>query len=465
MTAEQLSSTLDDELTDAQQMTEWFGDYFFGFVDEIGEVNSISRERLELHYGKEASLEEQLLKARNLLLETDDERQAGVAFYICGYPDHSIEALTGLSPAEVQGMFPGGLSIVRSPDAIAQSSLNGHIKKQTPRVVMDNESFVLDFTDESDEPKQQISEVSATADPVRDYLKQIGRTPLLTAQQEVELAKAMEAGVFAYEKLATDAQLPEELRKELEWLAAEGLHAKDHMLEANLRLVVSIAKRYVGRGMLFLDLIQEGNTGLMRAVQKFDYQKGFKFSTYATWWIRQSITRAMADQSRTIRLPVHAVETLNKVSKIERTMTLDLGRAPTLEELAAESGEEVEKIMELRQISRDPISFNTPLGDDADTEFGDMIPSVEKSYNEVETKQVFSALYEVLETLTERERDIIVARYGLGTDDPQTLDEIGQKWGLSRERIRQIEKLVFAKLRHPAYTHQLQGALTALDDA
>ena len=239
------------------------------------------------------------------------------------------------------------------------------------------EGFVISHKDESDEPVQQVMVAGATADPVKDYLKQIGKVALLNAEQEVELAKRIEAGLFAEEKLNAGKKLSDKVRRELDWIAEDGRRAKDHLLEANLRLVVSLAKRYTGRGMLFLDLIQEGNLGLIRAVEKFDYTKGYKFSTYATWWIRQAITRAMADQARTIRIPVHMVEVINKLARVQRQMLQDLGREPTPEELAKELDMTPEKVVEVQKYGREPISLHTPLGEDGDSEFGDLIEDSE----------------------------------------------------------------------------------------
>lgn len=469
MTVERIESTFDSELADAQAMTEWFGDYFFGFTDEISEVNFVSRKRLQLHYAKEISLEEQLLKARELLMDINEEKQSGVAFYICGYPDDSLEPLTGLALYEIQEIFSKKDAItLSSVDTIAQDGLSRIAKrnrqKDDPSLEpLNNDAFLLDFTDDSDEPKQQITGVGATTDPVKDYLKQIGKVQLLTAQQEVTLSKSIEAGLFAQEKLDIGEPLSAEFTEELTWLAAEGERSKKQMLEANLRLVVSIAKRYTGRGMLFLDLIQEGNTGLIRAVEKFDYKKGFKFSTYATWWIRQAITRAMADQARTIRIPVHMVEEINKVKRIQHSMTQDLNRDPTIEELAKEVDIGLERLKQIKDYDRQPVSLHKPIGDDGDTEFGDLLPYTETGYSTVETSEVLSKLYEVLETFTEREEYIIKARFGLDTGEPQTLDAIAKHWGVTRERIRQLESKAMAKLQHPSRSRHLEGLLKVLD--
>ncbi|MFY7066648.1 RNA polymerase sigma factor [Nocardiopsis changdeensis] len=325
----------------------------------------------------------------------------------------------------------------------------------------EDESFVL-YDDDDDAPAAQVVAAGATADPVKDYLKQIGKVPLLNAEQEVELAKRIEAGLFAEEKLAEEADgLSFELRDELEWIAEDGGRAKKHLLEANLRLVVSLAKRYTGRGMLFLDLIQEGNLGLIRAVEKFDYTKGFKFSTYATWWIRQAITRAMADQARTIRIPVHMVEVINKLARVQRQMLQDLGREPTPEELAKELDMTPEKVVEVQKYGREPISLHTPLGEDGDSEFGDLIEDSEaiQPGEAVSFTLLQEQLHSVLDTLSEREAGVVSMRFGLTDGQPKTLDEIGKVYGVTRERIRQIESKTMSKLRHPSRSQVLRDYL------
>ncbi|OKL52537.1 RNA polymerase sigma factor, partial [Buchananella hordeovulneris] len=321
--------------------------------------------------------------------------------------------------------------------------------------------FVLSDS-ESDEPVQTVVTAGATADPVKDYLKQIGKVALLTAEQEVELAKRIEAGLFAEEKLNNESdELPRLLRRELHMIMLDGKQAKDHLLEANLRLVVSLAKRYTGRGMLFLDLIQEGNLGLIRAVEKFDYTKGYKFSTYATWWIRQAITRAMADQARTIRIPVHMVEVINKLARVQRQMLQDLGREPTPEELARELDMTPEKVVEVQKYGREPISLHTPLGEDGDSEFGDLIEDSEAVVpaDAVSFTLLQEQLTQVLETLSERESGVVSMRFGLLDGQPKTLDEIGKVYGVTRERIRQIESKTMSKLRHPSRSQVLRDYL------
>ena len=330
----------------------------------------------------------------------------------------------------------------------------------TPSPVSDDEIFVFG-DDDDDLPAAQVAVAGATADPVKDYLKQIGKVPLLNAEQEVELAKRIEAGLFAEEKLAEGFDLTGDQRIDLEWIAEDGRRAKNHLLEANLRLVVSLAKRYTGRGMLFLDLIQEGNLGLIRAVEKFDYTKGYKFSTYATWWIRQAITRAMADQARTIRIPVHMVEVINKLARVQRQMLQDLGREPTPEELAVELDMTPEKVVEVQKYGREPISLHTPLGEDGDSEFGDLIEDSEaiQPGEAVSFTLLQEQLHSVLDTLSEREAGVVSMRFGLTDGQPKTLDEIGKVYGVTRERIRQIESKTMSKLRHPSRSQVLRDYL------
>ncbi|WP_229053692.1 RNA polymerase sigma factor [Aeromicrobium sp. Leaf350] len=334
--------------------------------------------------------------------------------------------------------------------------------KNDPTIKEDEQSaFTLSAADESDEPVQQVMVAGATADPVKDYLKQIGKVSLLTAGEEVELAKRIEAGLFSEEKLAAGGRISEKVREELDWIVLDGRRAKNHLLEANLRLVVSLAKRYTGRGMLFLDLIQEGNLGLIRAVEKFDYTKGFKFSTYATWWIRQAITRAMADQARTIRIPVHMVEVINKLARVQRQMLQDLGREPTPEELAKELDMTPEKVVEVQKYGREPISLHTPLGEDGDSEFGDLIEDSEAIVpaDAVSFTLLQEQLHAVLDTLSERESGVVSMRFGLTDGQPKTLDEIGKVYGVTRERIRQIESKTMSKLRHPSRSQVLRDYL------
>jgi RNA polymerase primary sigma factor len=323
------------------------------------------------------------------------------------------------------------------------------------------ESGFVITDDDDDAPAQQVATAGATADPVKDYLKQIGKVALLNAEQEVELAKRIEAGLFAEEKLNAGTRIEPKHKRELWWIAQDGKKAKNHLLEANLRLVVSLAKRYTGRGMLFLDLIQEGNLGLIRAVEKFDYTKGYKFSTYATWWIRQAITRAMADQARTIRIPVHMVEVINKLARVQRQMLQDLGREPTPEELAKELDMTPEKVVEVQKYGREPISLHTPLGEDGDSEFGDLIEDSEAVVpaDAVSFTLLQEQLHSVLDTLSEREAGVVSMRFGLTDGQPKTLDEIGKVYGVTRERIRQIESKTMSKLRHPSRSQVLRDYL------
>jgi RNA polymerase primary sigma factor len=348
--------------------------------------------------------------------------------------------------------------ILDGPDAVDDGDINA-AKEATAAT---GKGFVYSDADDDDAPVQQVMSAGATADPVKDYLKQIGKVALLNAEQEVDLALRIEAGLFAEEKInADDGTMDPKFRRELEFVIHDGKRAKNHLLEANLRLVVSLAKRYTGRGMLFLDLIQEGNLGLIRAVEKFDYTKGFKFSTYATWWIRQAITRAMADQARTIRIPVHMVEVINKLARVQRQMLQDLGREPTPEELALELDMTPEKVVEVQKYGREPISLHTPLGEDGDSEFGDLIEDSEAVVpaDAVSFTLLQEQLHSVLDTLSEREAGVVAMRFGLTDGQPKTLDEIGKVYGVTRERIRQIESKTMSKLRHPSRSQVLRDYL------
>jgi RNA polymerase primary sigma factor len=326
--------------------------------------------------------------------------------------------------------------------------------------------FVWD-EDESEALRQarKDAELTASADSVRAYLKQIGKVALLNAEEEVELAKRIEAGLYATqlmtELVERGDKLPAAQRRDMMWICRDGDRAKNHLLEANLRLVVSLAKRYTGRGMAFLDLIQEGNLGLIRAVEKFDYTKGYKFSTYATWWIRQAITRAMADQARTIRIPVHMVEVINKLGRIQRELLQDLGREPTPEELAKEMDITPEKVLEIQQYAREPISLDQTIGDEGDSQLGDFIEDSEAvvAVDAVSFTLLQDQLQSVLETLSEREAGVVRLRFGLTDGQPRTLDEIGQVYGVTRERIRQIESKTMSKLRHPSRSQVLRDYL------
>ena len=333
--------------------------------------------------------------------------------------------------------------------------------EEIEEVIVPAGGFVLSHTEEDDIPAQTATITGATADPVKDYLKQIGKVALLNAELEVELAKRIEAGLFAEEKLAGKRKLAKDTERDLRWVVKDGQKAKSHLLEANLRLVVSLAKRYTGRGMQFLDLIQEGNLGLIRAVEKFDYTKGYKFSTYATWWIRQAITRAMADQARTIRIPVHMVEVINKLARVQRQLLQDLGREPTPEELARELDMTPEKVVEVQKYGREPISLSTPLGEDGDSEFGYLIEDTEAVVpaDAVGFTMLQRELERILQSLHPREAGVIKSRFGLGDGVQKTLDQIGEEFGVTRERIRQIESKTMSKLRHPSRSQMLRDYL------
>jgi RNA polymerase primary sigma factor len=363
---------------------------------------------------------------------------------------------------QINQMFAMNTFTDKSAKLIAESINQGYLKNLDDLQYFFNEQARFVQTEiKRLPPEQTVLTAGATADPVKDYLKQIGRVALLNAELEVELATRVEAGLFADEMLKNEKKLDKKLKRELEFIVEDGKRAKNHLLEANLRLVVSLAKRYTGRGMLFLDLIQEGNLGLIRAVEKFDYTKGYKFSTYATWWIRQAITRAMADQARTIRIPVHMVEVINKLARVQRQMLQDLGREPTPEELAKELDMTPEKVVEVQKYGREPISLHTPLGEEGDSEFGDLIEDSEaiKPEESVTFTILQEQLMQVLSGLTSREAEVIKARYGLTDGQPKTLDEIGKVHGVTRERIRQIESKTMSKLRHPSRSQALRDYL------
>jgi RNA polymerase primary sigma factor len=391
-------------------------------------------------------------------VEVDVDVEIDVALDEADLSDDDVEVASDApdDEADAQDDLAGGTGKAAGAAAPAKG-------KAAETTTDDSEDDVFVYGDDDDDlPAAQVAAAGATADPVKDYLKQIGKVPLLNAEQEVELAKRIEAGLFAEEKLAETRALPgSDECIDLEWIASDGRRAKNHLLEANLRLVVSLAKRYTGRGMLFLDLIQEGNLGLIRAVEKFDYTKGYKFSTYATWWIRQAITRAMADQARTIRIPVHMVEVINKLARVQRQMLQDLGREPTPEELAAELDMTPEKVIEVQKYGREPISLHTPLGEDGDSEFGDLIEDSEaiQPGEAVSFTLLQEQLHSVLDTLSEREAGVVSMRFGLTDGQPKTLDEIGKVYGVTRERIRQIESKTMSKLRHPSRSQVLRDYL------
>ncbi|MFD2094136.1 RNA polymerase sigma factor [Blastococcus deserti] len=350
-------------------------------------------------------------------------------------------------------------TVVAGPDGVAEPGAD----EETP----DGADFEWDDEEESEALRQarKDAELTASADSVRAYLKQIGKVALLNAEEEVDLAKRIEAGLYGAERLRQveeeGQKISPQMRRDLNWIVRDGERAKNHLLEANLRLVVSLAKRYTGRGMAFLDLIQEGNLGLIRAVEKFDYTKGYKFSTYATWWIRQAITRAMADQARTIRIPVHMVEVINKLGRIQRELLQDLGREPTPEELAKEMDITPDKVLEIQQYAREPISLDQTIGDEGDSQLGDFIEDSEAvvAVDAVSFTLMQDQLTSVLQTLSEREAGVVRLRFGLTDGQPRTLDEIGQVYGVTRERIRQIESKTMSKLRHPSRSQVLRDYL------
>ncbi len=377
----------------------------------------------------------------------------------------STQAVRAVGAEEVQallarGSAAGSLSTEEVGAAVAAADLPPEALDGVLQALTAAGIALVDPEEEADEPAQEVA-AGPTSDPVRLYLREIGRVPLLSAADEVELAKAIEAGVLAAEKLSVQPRLSEAARRDLTLVQVAGVRAKRRLVEANLRLVVSIAKRYVGRGMAFLDLIQEGNLGLIRAVEKFDYTKGFKFSTYATWWIRQAITRAIADQARTIRIPVHMVETINKVVRLQRQMLQDLGREPTPQELGAALDLPPEKVVEIQKLAQEPVSLDTPIGEADDSHFGDFIEDADAVVpsDAVAFLLLKEQLELVLHDLSEREKQVIVLRFGLADGRPRTLEEVGQEFGVTRERIRQIESKTLLKLRHPSRAAKLRDYL------
>jgi RNA polymerase primary sigma factor len=365
------------------------------------------------------------------------------------------EPVEGIAAALPEDLEPGPGAV--APDPAAAETAEDE----------EGGEFTWDDEEESEALRQarKDAEMTASADSVRAYLKQIGKVALLNAEEEVDLAKRIEAGLYSAERVRAaeenSEKLAMQLKRDLRWIVRDGERAKNHLLEANLRLVVSLAKRYTGRGMAFLDLIQEGNLGLIRAVEKFDYTKGYKFSTYATWWIRQAITRAMADQARTIRIPVHMVEVINKLGRIQRELLQDLGREPTPEELAKEMDITPDKVLEIQQYAREPISLDQTIGDEGDSQLGDFIEDSEAvvAVDAVSFTLLQDQLQSVLQTLSEREAGVVKLRFGLTDGQPRTLDEIGQVYGVTRERIRQIESKTMSKLRHPSRSQVLRDYL------
>ena len=412
-------------------------------------------EDLEVDADLEVDVEPELIEVDLDVEVAEDEEDLTVEDVATG----KVEAVKFQREGDDVVLTVGGTK--RSLDEVDEGSFDtSEAEKDEKAITSEDEGFVVSDADDTDEPEQQVMAAGATADPVKDYLKQIGKVALLNAEQEVSLAKRIEAGLFADEQLTAGEVASADL-DDFEWIAEDGRRAKNHLLEANLRLVVSLAKRYTGRGMLFLDLIQEGNLGLIRAVEKFDYTKGYKFSTYATWWIKQAITRAMADQARTIRIPVHMVEVINKLARVQRQMLQDLGREPTPEELAKELDMTPEKVVEVQKYGREPISLHTPLGEDGDSEFGDLIEDSEAVVpaEAVNFTLLQEQLHDVLDTLSEREAGVVSMRFGLTDGQPKTLDEIGKVYGVTRERIRQIESKTMSKLRHPSRSQVLRDYL------
>ncbi|MGI8762132.1 MAG: RNA polymerase sigma factor [Jatrophihabitantaceae bacterium] len=381
----------------------------------------------------------------------------------------SIAKANGAAPAEDTELSASNSASTTSADSTATATPDAVAGAPVDAVTAEDESaeFTWDDEEESEALRQarKDAEMTASADSVRAYLKQIGKVALLNAEEEVDLAKRIEAGLYGAERLRQAEESSQKLalqgRRDLRWIVRDGERAKNHLLEANLRLVVSLAKRYTGRGMAFLDLIQEGNLGLIRAVEKFDYTKGYKFSTYATWWIRQAITRAMADQARTIRIPVHMVEVINKLGRIQRELLQDLGREPTPEELAKEMDITPDKVLEIQQYAREPISLDQTIGDEGDSQLGDFIEDSEAvvAVDAVSFTLLQDQLQSVLQTLSEREAGVVKLRFGLTDGQPRTLDEIGQVYGVTRERIRQIESKTMSKLRHPSRSQVLRDYL------
>ncbi|MFC6881189.1 MULTISPECIES: RNA polymerase sigma factor RpoD [Actinomadura] len=363
-----------------------------------------------------------------------------------------------------RGRERGGVTVDDVAAALDRSDLPDDSLERVVRMLAEQGVEVLESQQETEDVTRadegDLGKRAPTSDLVRIYLREIGRVPLLTAEDEVELAKSIEAGLFAEEKMAHVAILSRGERLDLELLAREGVRAKQRLIEANLRLVVSIAKRYVGRGMLFLDLIQEGNLGLIRAVEKFDYTKGFKFSTYATWWIRQAITRAIADQARTIRIPVHMVETINKLVRVQRQLHQDLGREPSPDEIGLEMGLSPVRVVEIQRIAQEPVSLQSPIGEE-DSDLGDFIEDAD-AVVPIEAAAFIllqDQLEDILGTLSDREQRIIQLRFGLTDGHPRTLEEVGREFGVTRERIRQIESKTLAKLRHPSRAQMLREYL------
>ncbi|WP_106241515.1 RNA polymerase sigma factor RpoD [Allonocardiopsis opalescens] len=371
-------------------------------------------------------------------------------------PDHQVADLVA------RGKARGGVTVDDIAAAFDRPDVSADAMERVVRHLAEQGVDVIETADPEDAAPvdTDLGRRAPTSDLVRIYLREIGRVTLLTAEDEVDLAKSIEAGLFAVEKLSWSQPLSAAERWDLEQLVHDGERAKERLIEANLRLVVSIAKRYVGRGLMFLDLIQEGNLGLIRAVEKFDYAKGYKFSTYATWWIRQAITRAIADQARTIRIPVHMVETINKLVRVQRQLHQQLGREPSPAEIAHEMGLVGERVIEIQRIAQEPVSLQAPIGEE-DSDLGDFIEDGD-AVSPVEAAAFLllqDQLGSILDTLSDREQRIIALRFGLADGHPRTLEQVGKEFGVTRERIRQIESKTLAKLRHPSRTQVLRDYL------
>jgi RNA polymerase primary sigma factor len=452
----------DVQLASAEKMEARFVDLVAGVDVSVRFIPALSRERLLRQFGKAKGGHEVLFHKVATAMDSveDDTMRAAIQKYITGHPSDVIETATGVTVERVVMVLDKLIAPIHllqkrigqqassdwDPDSYGEGELEDDELELEDEV--EEDETVEDVDDDDEVPEQKIN-ARVTADPVRDYLREMGKVKLLNAAQEVDLAQRIEVGLFAAQRYDEDLELTPKEKRELLYLKKDGETAKSHLMSANLRLVVSIAKRYTGRGMQFLDLIQEGNLGLLRAVEKFDYTKGFKFSTYATWWIRQSVTRALADQSRTIRIPVHMVEVINKLARIKRAMLQDLGREPTNKELAIELDMSEERIKEVQKYGREPISLNLPLGDDGDSEFGDLITDE----STVETIDILAQearnnkLASALDSLDERSATVLRMRHGIGYDRPMTLDQIGAHFDVTRERIRQIEAKATRKLQ------------------
>jgi RNA polymerase sigma factor RpoD-like protein len=467
----------------AQAMEDWFSNYAFDPEIIPEDIPAVTVTRLERQFGEGDRATQLRTLTDGLFRFADDDQQLTLALYICGYPEQAISKLGLAELSDVlevlDSMHPPVKELKKAPvkrlvgrQAVKKTAVVTPIKpvedSEDDEIISDFEDFepgVTRLNDDQDDTEtvEVLRGVGVvTLDPIKDYLRKIGKVDLLNAASEVELSRAIEVGVFAGERLELQAdELSSQERRELIYLQRKGEQAYNHMIEANLRLVASIAKRYRGRGMQYLDLIQEGNEGLIRAVQKFDYTKGFKFSTYATWWIRQAITRAIADQARTIRIPVHMVETINRLIRTSRRLVQELGRDPTSDEIAREMGLPPEKVREIQKISQEPVSLETPIGEEEDSHLGDFIEDQKAlAPADAASHQLLKEQVEdVLDSLTQRERRVLQLRFGLDDGRSRTLEEVGREFGVTRERIRQIEAKALRKLRHPSRSKKLKDYL------